>query len=124
MALQPTLKKVATKLIAKFGRAVTHITVAEAEYNPVTGESTTETSTTISGFVSAYSAKDYSGDFDASRNSNQAIVLGDAPMLTVSAVAIDDKIVIDGATYSVTMVQNTPLEDGIVMYQCNLRAIS
>ena len=112
--LQPVLKKVATKLIKKFGRDVTHITVTEEEYNPDTGSSSSETSTTITGVLDKYSRRDY----------NDVIAVGDTPLLTVSEVKIDDKIVIDTKEYSVTLVEATPLENGIVVYQCNLRAIA
>lgn len=112
MALQKTLKNVATKLIAKFGRDVTHVTVTEGEYNPDTGESTAKAETTIKGFISTYSHRDY----------NAVIAIGDAPMLTTTEVKIDDEIIIDSKRYSITLVTSTPLESGIVVYEANLRA--
>ncbi len=110
--LQPVLKALATKLIAKFGRDVTHVTVTSGEYNPDTGESSTKVEATIKGFVSAYSHRDY----------NAVIAIGDAPMLTTTEVKIDDEIIIDLKRYSITLVKSTPLENGIVVYEANLRA--
>lgn len=113
MALQPTLKKVATKLIAKFGRDVTHVVVTEGKYNPTLGTSKTETEQTIKVLIDRYSSFDY----------NDNIILGDAPMITTTEVSMNDEIKSNGKTHRVTQVEEIPLEDGIVMYQCNLRSL-
>lgn len=113
MGLQQTLKNVAENLIAKFGRDVIHVTVTEGDYNPDTGESKSRTESTIKGFISSYSHRDY----------NDVIAIGDAPMITTAEVKIDDEIIIDAKRYTITLVSATPLESGIVMYEANLRAI-
>lgn len=113
MALQPTLKKVATKLIAKFGRDVTHVTVTAGKYSPSLGDSTTKTEQTIKAFISNYTARDYTDN----------VKVGDAPMITTTEVKMNDEIISNGSTYRVTQSEAIPLEDGIVMYSCNLRSL-
>lgn len=113
MALNTTLKKVATKLIAKFGRDVTLVTVTEGKYNPDTGTSEIRTESTIKAFISNYTARDYYFKYQ----------VGDAPMMTVSEVAVNDKVISNGTEYRVTQAETIPLEDGIIMYQCNLRSL-
>lgn len=113
MALQKVLKNVATKLIAKFGRDVTHVAITEGKYNPDTSTSEVRTEQTIKALFSNYKARDY----------NNNIKIGDAPMTTVSEVKVDDKIVSNGIEYRITQSEAIPIEDGNVMYQCNLRAL-
>lgn len=113
MALQKTLKNVATKLIAKFGKDVTHVAVTEGKYNPDTGTSASRVESTIKVFISKYSNFDY----------NANIILGDAPMITTTEVRISDEIISNGKTYRVTQSEALPLENGIVMYECNLRSL-
>jgi len=113
MSLHTTLTKVSTKLIKKFGRSVTHITVTQGEYNPDTGTSSTETTAVITAVITNYSSRDY----------NNVIVIGDAPMLTASEVKMGDKIMVGTKTYAVMIVDAVPVNDGIIVYQCNLRAI-
>jgi len=113
MALNTTLKKVATKLIAKFGSDVTLVSVTEGKYNPATGTSKTETQSTIKAFISVYKSMDY----------NEVVKVGDAPMMSTAEVKVSDEIIANGKRYRVVHSEALPLENGIVMYQCNLRAL-
>jgi len=114
MALSTVLTNVARKLIAKYGREVTHTTVTKGAYDPDTGTSTTETDETIIAFMSMYNTRDY----------NDNIEIGDVPMMTVYPISKDDKITISTKVYTVTLAQELPLEESIVLYQCNLRTLS
>ena len=58
MALQPVLKKVAKKLIAKFGRDVIHVSVTEGKYNADLGTSKVEVESTIKAFIYNYTTRD------------------------------------------------------------------
>lgn len=113
MALQKTLKNVATKLIAKFGQDVTHVAVTEGKYNPDTGTSASRVESTIKVFISNYTDRDY----------YYKVKVGDAPMITTTEVKMNDEIISKGKTYRVTQSDATSLENGIVMYECNLRSL-
>lgn len=113
MALQPVLKKVATKLIAKFGRDVTHVAITEGKYNADLGTSKIKVESTIKAFIYNYTTRDY----------YYKAKVGDAPMLTTTEVNMNDEIVTNGKTYRVTQSEALPLENGIVVYECNLRSL-
>jgi len=119
MALSPVLTKVAEKLIKKFGRTMTIISKVDAVggYNPDTGtdySATTETETTIVGFLSTYQTREYIDGM---------ITLGDMPLYTVNPITKEDTVEIAGVIWAVTMVQEYNLESSVVLYIANLRKV-
>lgn len=113
MPLPKTLSKVATKLIKKFGRSATLHTVTSGAYDPDNGTSSTSTDTTIQVFVGSYKTRDY----------NEHIRVGDSYILTTSQVTDKDSITIGTKKHSVTLVEDTPLREDIIVYKANIRAI-
>lgn len=113
MALANTLQKVAISLIKKFGRTATLHTFTEGAYDPDNGSTGTEADTEIKVFVGSYKAKDY----------NDFIRLGDAMLLTTNPLTIEDKITIGTKRYGVTLVEETPLNEEVIVYQANIRAV-
>lgn len=111
--IAPKIKAIASKVIQKFGREVTLVSVSQTGYDPDTGESSTSTESTITAFLSAYKYRDY----------NENIIMGDIPLMTVSAVEKDDRIKIDSKIYAITNVSIIPLESEKVLYEANLRAV-
>lgn len=112
MALNNTLKNVATKLIKKFGRSVILITSTAGEYDPDTGATITETETTITGLIANYQTKDYKEGL---------IAMGDAPFYTTTEITKDHKLKFDNKKYVVTFVESYPVNASIVLYYANIR---
>ena len=112
MALNTTLKNVATKLIKKFGRSVTLINEVQGAYDPEVGNTITQTTETIMGLISAYSTKDYKEDL---------VLMGDAPFYTTHPIDKTNKLTFDGKSYVVTFVESYPVNASIVLYYANIR---
>ena len=50
------------------------------------------------------------------------VKVGDDHLLTTSLLKLNDEIKTNGQTYRVTQAEALPLENGIVVYECNLRS--
>lgn len=112
MALNNTLKNVATKLIKKFGRSVTLITQIQGEYDPESGEEVTELFSTIQGLIANYQTKDYKEGL---------ITMGDAPFYTTAEITKNHKLQFDNKKYIVTFIESYPADASIVLYYANIR---
>lgn len=111
MALNNTLKKVATKLIKKFGRKMTLVSSTAGDYDP-DGTTTTQSESAIIGLVSNYATKDYKEGL---------IAMGDAPLYTTTEITKEHKLKFDNKSYVVTFVESYPVNESIVLYYANIR---
>ena len=112
MALNNTLKNVATKLIKKFGRSVTLVASTAGDYDPENGTAITETETTITGLIANYQTKDYKEGL---------IAMGDAPLYTTTETTKEHKLKLDNKSYVVAFVVSYPVNESIVLYNANIR---
>src|SRR5690242_4225934 len=99
-ALDNKLRKVATKVIAKYGSPITLKSITAGSYNPSTGSSSTTTTSTVSkAAVENYKAREFVEGL---------ILMGDKKF-TIAAAGITkpkpgDKIMLSGRDYSVISV--------------------
>lgn len=117
-ALDNKFRPLATKLIAKYGKSVTHTSVSAGTYNTATGEAAnTDSASTIKSIIEDYgSLKDSSG-FESGH-----ILAGDKKF-TIAAQSFTtapkeaDKITVDGVVYSVVRVIETWSGEQIAAYE-------
>ena len=118
MALASPLRKVASKLMAKFGGTATIRRVVPGAYNPTTGTvSETTTDTVVRGVLEDVNAREV----------NELIQAGDKRLLIAAAdVAMApstaDRVSIGGITHQVIRVQTIEQDNTAITYELILRA--
>jgi hypothetical protein len=118
MALANPLRKVATKLMAKFGGNATLVRVSVGAYNPTTGSnSETTVSTELRGVLQDVNLREV----------NDLIQSGDKRLLVAAADAgaspsNADRVIIEGITYQVIQVQTIEQDNTAITYELILRA--
>ena len=118
MALATSLRKVASKLINKFGGAVTLRTVASGVYNPTTGTaSETVSDVTIKGVLQDVNAREV-GDLTQSGDRRLIIAAADVNAAPTAA----DRIIISGVTYQVIRIVTIEQDNQPITYELILRA--
>lgn len=118
MELSTPLRKVATKLMAKFGGEVTLQSVTPGVYNPDTG--------TISEVVSETSLRGVLQDV-AAREVNELVQAGDKRLIIAAADPLAspttaDRIVISGVSHEVIRIDTIEQDNTPITYELILRA--
>jgi hypothetical protein len=118
MALSSSLRKVANKVVGKFGGDVTVRIVTGGSYNTTTGAITeSESDTTVKGVLSDV----------ALREVNELVQAGDK-RLVIAASAVTtapetkDRIVISSVVHQVIQVNTTEQDNTAIVYELILRA--
>ena len=118
MTLATPLRKVATKLMSKFGGDVTLRTIATGIYNPTTG--------TASEVTSDASIKGVLEDVNA-REVNDLIQAGDR-RLTIAAADVTaapttaDRLIIQGKVFQIVRIATIEQDNQPITYELILRA--
>jgi len=118
MALVTTLRKTASKLMAKFGGQVTIRVVTPGAYNTTTGAITETTSdTTIRGILEDVNAREVNELIQASdkRLTIAAFDVSNAPTTT-------DRVVISSVSHQIIRVVTIEQDNTAVTYELILRA--
>ena len=117
MTLANPLRKVASKLMAKFGGVATIRRVGTGVYNAVSGTiSETTVDTTVRGVLQDVSLREV----------NELIQAGDKRLLiaaadTPAAPTTADRVIIEGRTLQVIQVQTTEQDNEPITYELILR---
>lgn len=118
MALASSLQKVASKIVGKFGGAITFSVVTAGAYNTTTGAITeTTTTSTIKGVLDAVSAREV----------NELVQATDK-MLTVAAADLAaapttvDRVTIGGIIHQIIKVDKVEQDNQAIIYTLVLRA--
>jgi hypothetical protein len=118
MALSSSLRKVASKVVSKFGGDVTVRIVTGGSYNTTTGAITeSESDSTVKGVLSDISLKEV----------NELIQAGDKRLL-IAAAAVStapetkDRVVISSVVHQVIQVNITEQANTAIVYELILRA--
>jgi len=118
MTLSTPLRKVASKLMAKFGGEVTIRTVTTGSYNTTTGAITETTSDNqIRGVLDAVNAREV----------NELVQAGDKKLLVAAADLAGvpttvDKVVISNVVHQVIRVTTIEQDNTAITYELILRA--
>jgi hypothetical protein len=118
MALAGPLRKVASKLMAKFGGTATIRRVVPGVYNPTTGTvSETTTDTVVRGVLEDVNLREV----------NDLIQAGDKRMLIAAADIANppttaDEAIIEGITYQTVQVRTIEQDNTAITYELILRA--
>jgi hypothetical protein len=118
MALSSSLRKVASKVVSKFGGDVTVRIVTGGSYNTTTGAITeSESDSTVKGVLSDVSLREV----------NELIQAGDKRLL-IAAAAVStapktkDRVVISSVVHQVIQVNITEQANTAIVYELILRA--
>ena len=118
MALSSSLRKVASKVVSKFGSDVTVRIVTGGSYNTTTGAITeSESDSTVKGVLSDVSLREV----------NELIQAGDKRLL-IAAAAVStapktkDRVVISSVVHQVIQVNITEQANTAIVYELILRA--
>jgi hypothetical protein len=118
MALASPLRKVASKLMAKFGGTATIRRVVAGAYNPTTGTvSETTTDTAVRGVLEDVNLREV----------NDLIQAGDKRLLIAAADIANppttaDEAIIEGITYQTVQVRTIEQDNTAITYELILRA--
>ena len=118
MALASSLQKVASKIVGKFGGAVTVTVVTTGTYNTTTGVITeTTTTSAIKGVLDAVNAREVNELVQSSdkKLTIAAIDLAAAPTTT-------DRILISGISHQIIAVNKIEQDNQAIIYTLILRA--
>lgn len=106
----------ALRLIAKFGRTIQHVSVAEGTYDTTTGEVVnTETSTDVTACDFAFKDNEYK---------NGLVQSGDRYALIGQSVAdinVSDRLVIDSISWNIVNVQKLSPAGTVVLWTVHIR---
>jgi hypothetical protein len=117
MALASSLQKVASKIVGKFGGAVTIRRITMGAYNPATGTAAeTTTNTSVRGVLEDVSLREV----------NDLIQAGDKRLLIAAAGLANaptpaDRVIIAGRTLQVIDVRTIEQDNIAITYQLILR---
>jgi hypothetical protein len=118
MALSSSLRKVASKVVSKFGGDITVRIVTGGSYNTTTGAITeSESDSTVKGVLSDVSLREV----------NELIQAGDKRLL-IAAAAVNtapetkDRVVISSVVHQIIQVNITEQANTAIVYELILRA--
>ena len=118
MALAGPLRKVASKLMAKFGGEVTFRRVTSGIYNPTTG--------TVASTVSTTTVRGVLEDVNA-REANELVKVNDKK-LTVAAAdlafepSVSDQVSVGGQIMQVVQIQKIEQDNAAIVYEIYLNS--
>jgi hypothetical protein len=117
MALATSLRKTASKLMAKFGGEVTFRRVTAGAYNPTTGTSTPSTATTtIRGVLD-----------DVNERETNDLIKGTDKKLTIAAAdlafepVVSDQVTVGGRAMQIVQVNKIEQDNTAIVFEIYLR---
>jgi hypothetical protein len=117
MTLASPLRKVASKLMAKFGGSATIRRVTTGVYNPTTGTtSETTTDTAVRGVLQDVNLREVNELIQAG-DKRLLIAAADTPAVPTTA----DRVIIQGRTLQVIQVQTIEQDNTAITYELILR---
>ena len=118
MSLATPLRKVASKLMAKFGGTATIRRVTPGVYNPTTGTATEVVAdTAVRGVLEDVNQREVSG---LVQSGDKRLTIAAADLLTPPTIA--DKILIGGIVHQVISVKTVEQDNTAITYELILRA--
>ena len=118
MALASSLQKVASKIVGKFGGAITFSVVTAGAYNTTTGAITeTTTTSTIKGVLDAVSAREVNELVQAT---DKTLTVAAADLASAPTTA--DRVTIGGIIHQIIKVDKVEQENQAIIYTLILRA--
>lgn len=118
MALASSLQKVASKIVGKFGGAITFSVVTAGAYNTTTGVITeTTTTSTIKGVLDAVSAREVNELVQAT---DKRLTVAAADLAAAPTTA--DRITIGGIIHQIIKVDKVEQDNQAIIYTLILRA--
>ena len=118
MALASSLQKVASKIVGKFGGAITFTVVTAGAYNTTTGAITeTTTTTTIRGVLDAVSTREVN---DLVQATDKSLTVAAADLAAAPTPA--DRVTIGGIIHQIISVDKVEQDNQAIIYTLILRA--
>ena len=118
MALANPLRKVASKLMAKFGGVVTINRVTAGVYNPTTGTvSETTTDTAVRGVLEDVNVREVN---DLIQSGDKRLTVAAADVAAVPSTA--DRVLIGGVTHQIIRVTTVEQDNTAITHELILRA--
>ena len=118
MALASSLQKVASKIVGKFGGAITFTVVTAGAYNTTTGAITeTTTTSTIKGVLDAVSTREVN---DLVQASDKSLTVAAADLAAAPTTA--DRVTISGIIHQIIKVDKVEQDNQAIIYTLILRA--
>ena len=118
MALATSLRKVASKLMGKFGGVATIRTVTAGAYNPTTGTvSETTSDTVVRGVLEDVNLREVN---DLIQATDKRLLIAAADVSAAPTTA--DEVLISGTTYQVINVTTIEQDNTPITYELILRA--
>ena len=118
MALASSLQKVASKIVGKFGGAITFTVVTTGTYNTTTGAITeTTTTSTIKGVLDAVSAREVNELVQAT---DKRLTVAAADLAAAPTTA--DRVTIGGIIHQIIKVDKVEQDNQAIIYTLILRA--
>jgi hypothetical protein len=118
MALASPLRKVASKLMAKFGGVATIRRVTTGAYNPTTGTVTeTTTDTAVRGVLEDVNLREAN---DLIQANDKRLLIAAADLASAPTTA--DRVIIESVTHQVIQVQTIEQDNTPITYELILRA--
>ena len=118
MALASSLQKVASKIVGKFGGAITFAVVTAGAYDTTTGAITETTTTiTIKGVLDAVSAREVNELVQAT---DKRLTVAAADLAAAPTTA--DRITIGGIIHQIIKVDKVEQDNQAIIYTLILRA--
>lgn len=119
MALATSLRKVASKLMLKFGGEVTFRRITTGAYNTSTGVATpTAASTTVRGVLEDVNEREVS-DLVQATDKRLTVAAFD---LSGTAPKTSDEVIISNITYQIIAVKTVEQDNIAITYELTLRA--
>ena len=118
MALASSLQKVASKIVGKFGGAITFSVVTAGAYNTTTGAiAETTTTSTIKGVLDAVSAREVNELVQAT---DKTLTVAAADLAAAPTTA--DRVTIGGIIHQIISVDKVEQDNQAIIYTLILRA--
>jgi hypothetical protein len=118
MALASSLQKVASKIVGRFGGAITFTVVTAGAYNTTTGAITeTTTTSTIKGVLDAVSAREVNELVQAT---DKTLTVAAADLAAAPTTA--DRVTIGGIIHQIIKVDKVEQDNQAIIYTLILRA--
>jgi len=118
MALASPLRKVASKLMARFGGVATIRRVATGTYNPVTGTlSETNTDISIRGVLEDVNLREVN---DLIQAGDKRLIIAAADLTTAPTTV--DKVLINSVVHQIIRIQTIEQDNTAITYEMILRA--
>lgn len=117
MTLDATARQIGLKLITKFGKAITYVSVAEGTYSPSTG-SVELTTTEYQTLAIVKEADGYQIKNGFCQIGDKVLTIAASSLLTQNVVvATTDKIIIDSETFTIVNLIKIYSGADVVLYK-------